>query len=121
MVAQMIAYGANREVLLDPLIGELSDDGDPREETIRKVSECMCGVRHAFVAMPGEEEFGAAFEPDVARDTPTPEQKLVARAIVDTVVQDGVQLMFLQGSAGTGKTCTVRAIIEMVRRGGKKC
>jgi hypothetical protein len=121
MVAQMIAYGANRETLLDLFIGELSDSGDTREDTIRKVSECISGVRHVFVAMPGEEEFGAAFQPDVARDTLTPEQNLVARAIVDAVVQDGVQLMFLQGSAGTGKTFTVRAIIEMLRRGGKKC
>jgi hypothetical protein len=40
----------------------------------------------------------------------TPEQQSVASQIIDAVMQKTDELMFLQGSAGTGKPFTVNAL-----------
>jgi ATP-dependent exoDNAse (exonuclease V) alpha subunit len=46
---------------------------------------------------------------------------MVVCGIVGVVVEDGRQLMFLPGSAGTGKTFTIRAVIDLLKQDGKKC
>jgi hypothetical protein len=50
----------------------------------------------------------------------TPEQHSVASHIIDTVMQKTDQLMFLQGSAGTGKTFMVKALIKALESTRKK-
>jgi hypothetical protein len=49
------------------------------------------------------------------------EQLIVANEIVESVIEQRGQLFFLQGSAGTGKTFTVRAIIAELRQRGQRC
>jgi hypothetical protein len=49
------------------------------------------------------------------------EQGIIGRAIVDAITGDHGQLFLLQGSAGTGKTFTVNAIVSELRRLGKRC
>jgi hypothetical protein len=51
----------------------------------------------------------------------TGEQRHVAGRIFEGVVNNTGQLFFLQGSAGTGKTWTVRVLTAELRRQGKKC
>jgi RecG-like helicase len=51
----------------------------------------------------------------------TLEQREVASSIIDCVVGNVDQLMFLQGSAGTGKTFTVQVIVGELRRRGMRC
>jgi hypothetical protein len=55
-----------RERLLDLFIGQLSNYEEMREDRIPKLTVCLAGVRYAFVAMPGDEEFGPPFEAHLA-------------------------------------------------------
>jgi hypothetical protein len=49
------------------------------------------------------------------------EQAAAAREIIDAVEQNSKHLMFLQGSAGTGKTPTVRVILSEKQRRHIRC
>jgi Cdc6-like AAA superfamily ATPase len=51
----------------------------------------------------------------------TPEQHSVASKIIKAALHEMHQLMFLQGSAGTGKTFTVKALINALQSHRKKC
>jgi ATP-dependent exoDNAse (exonuclease V) alpha subunit len=50
-----------------------------------------------------------------------PEQQAVAMQIFCAVINDTNQLMFLQGTAGTGKTFTIKAVITALESYRKKC
>jgi Cdc6-like AAA superfamily ATPase len=50
-----------------------------------------------------------------------PEQQNIALQIINAVTENGPNLLFLQGAAGTGKTFTVRTIIHYLRSQGRKC
>jgi RecG-like helicase len=51
----------------------------------------------------------------------TPEQHSVASKIIKAVLHETHQLMFLQGSAGTGKTFIVKALINALQSYREKC
>jgi hypothetical protein len=51
----------------------------------------------------------------------TPEQYYVASKIIEAVLHETRQLMFLHGSAGTGKTFTVKALISALQSHYKMC
>ena len=50
----------------------------------------------------------------------SPHQSEIASKIIDSVIKNTHQLIFLQGRAGTGKTFTVKVICEMLRSMGCK-
>jgi hypothetical protein len=49
------------------------------------------------------------------------EQRIIATEIISALLQEGPGLIFLQGSAGTGKTFTAAKLIEILRARGKNC
>jgi DNA replication protein DnaC len=51
----------------------------------------------------------------------TPEQSAVASEMIRAMMQETHQLIFLQGSAGTGKTFRVQAVISPLEYCGKNC
>jgi hypothetical protein len=59
--------------------------------------------------------------PESALSLLTPEQHSVASQIIDAMMQKTDQPMFLEESAGTGKTFTVKAVIKAVESTRKKC
>jgi hypothetical protein len=59
--------------------------------------------------------------PELALSLLTPMQHSVASQMIGAVMQKTDQLMFLQGSAGTGKTFTVKALIKALESTRKKC
>jgi chromosomal replication initiation ATPase DnaA len=54
-------------------------------------------------------------------DDLSPEQLVLARAIIDTVDHNSKQLIFFQGSAGTGKTHIVRVILSELQKKERLC
>jgi hypothetical protein len=78
-------------------------------------------VRRPFLRRGDEAEVPVPVDGDVGLEALTDHQSGVAREIINCILDDHCQLMFLQGSAGTGKTFTVRAIIESLRARGKHC
>jgi hypothetical protein len=59
--------------------------------------------------------------PQSALSLLTPVQHCVASQIINVVIQKTDQHMFLQGSAGTGKTFTVKALIRILESTRTKC
>jgi hypothetical protein len=117
-LAQMVYYGASRESLETHFCDQLADDGDTPDSVRRKID---------FLLHP----FDMSSHDGLRDDQPpissypvsllTSEQHSVASKIIKTVLHKTHQLMFLQGSAGTGKTLIVKALINAFQSHGKKC
>jgi DNA replication protein DnaC len=71
--------------------------------------------------MPEENEMSLAFAVDESLSVSTSEQYAVASQIIEAAAYHTDQFMFLQGSAGTGKTFTIKALIRRLQWLGKKC
>jgi Cdc6-like AAA superfamily ATPase len=66
--------------------------------------------------MPEENEMSLAFAVDESLSVSTSEQHAVASQIIEAAAYHTDQFMFLQGSAGTGKTFTSRHSSEGFNR-----
>jgi excinuclease UvrABC helicase subunit UvrB len=62
-----------------------------------------------------------ASPPDSALSLPTPDQYLVASQIIEAATHQTDQLVFLPGSARTGKTFTIKTLIKPFKSYRKKC
>jgi RecG-like helicase len=68
-----------------------------------------------------EDQMPLTSDPDLLLSVLTSEQHIVPSQIIDAVIHETHQLMFLQGSAGTGKTFTIKTMIAALQSVGKKC
>jgi ABC-type branched-subunit amino acid transport system ATPase component len=69
----------------------------------------------------GDDQLSISSDPDSHLSMLTPEQYSVAYKIIKAVLDETHQLMFLQGSAGTGKSFTTKALINAFQSHRKKC
>jgi hypothetical protein len=113
LFVQLSCYVSNGTELRDEFWRYLFDDSDIDESVLEKLSQLM----------QGENSFDQSSGPcnQTLLDMLTLKQKEVASSIIDCVVGNVDQLMFLQGSAGTGKTFTVQVIVGELRHRSMRC
>jgi hypothetical protein len=121
LLAQMVNYGADREILESRFSCQLADDGDTFDSVHRKIDRLLHRESCAFFDLQEEGEIAPPSVDHPAWSRLTEEQRIVASEIIDAVTRETHQLMFLQGSAGTGKTFMVKAVIAALESRGKKC
>jgi hypothetical protein len=116
----MVYYGASRESLETGFCDHLADHGDTPDSVRRKIDLLLHPFDMSSYNRLGDYQLSISFDPDFHLSLLTPEQHSVASKIITAVLHGTHQLMFLQGSAGTGKTFTVKALINALRSLGKK-
>jgi hypothetical protein len=121
LLVQMIAFGASRERLLVMFRNHLADLGDSDADINGKIDVLIAAQREPWGSHATDDNVLADMDEATAWGRLTVEQNAIAGEIVSAVLSDGPNLMFLQGSAGTGKTFTVSTIIEILRSRGKRC
>jgi hypothetical protein len=119
-LAQIIYYGASRESLEIRFCDHLADDGYTSNSVRHKIDLLL----HPF-GVPsydglGDDQLSISSDPDSHLSLVTPEQHAVASKIIKAVLHETYQFMFLQGSAGTGKTFTVKTLINALQFQSKK-
>jgi hypothetical protein len=100
----------------------LADEGDTVDSVHRKIGLLLhpdaypsCGTED------DDNQIPPTSVPRSALSLLTSEQCSLASQILDTVRHKADQLMFLQGSAGTGKIFTLEALIKALESCRKKC
>jgi hypothetical protein len=115
LFAQIVPYVSDKDGFKSRFWTYFFDDGDTDESVGDKIDHLMHPECH-----PSPEVLT-----DLSHDQPlsslTREQRKIALRIIKSVLGNKHQLLFLQGSAGTGKTFTVKALIAELARKGKKC
>jgi type II secretory pathway predicted ATPase ExeA len=100
---------------------QLADEGDIVDDIHRKIDLLLHSADYAYCDIHGNDQMPPIYDPDSSLTLLTPEQSSVASHITDAVIHETHQLMFLQGSAGIGKTFTVKTLISALRACGKRC
>jgi hypothetical protein len=122
LLAEMVRYGANRIPLEREFARRLADEKDTPDDVRRKIDQLL--DRRSYIT-PGNEPDNRqrpnTFDPQPELAKLNRKQRSFTSDIIRAVQNHSPQLMFLQGSAGTGKTHTVRALISILRAMGKKC
>jgi hypothetical protein len=121
LLAKMVYYGASRESLETRFCDHLADDGDTPDSVRRKIDLLLHPFEIPSYDGLGDDQPSISSDPDSHLSLLTPEQHSVASKIVKAVLHETQQLMFLQGSARTGKTVTVKALINALQSHLKKC
>jgi DNA polymerase III delta prime subunit len=121
LLVQMVNYGASRETLESRFWSQLADEGDTIDCVHRKINALLHPERSRCWDRPEENEMPLTSPVDEPLSVLTSEQHCVAAQIIDSVIHQTNQLMFLQGSAGTGKTFTIKALIRKLQSLGKRC
>jgi hypothetical protein len=98
----MVDYAARREAVETRLFGYLADDGDAPASVHRKIDRLLHHVDLASSDSLDDDHMFLSSDSDLF--LLTIEQHEVASKIIEAVLYQTHQLMFLQGSAGTGKT-----------------
>jgi hypothetical protein len=99
----------------------LADDGDTPDSVRRKVDLLLHPFDMSSYDGLGDDQLSISSDPDSHLSLLTPEQHSIASKIIKAVLHEIYQLMFLQGSAGTGKTFTVKPLINALQSYRKKC
>jgi Cdc6-like AAA superfamily ATPase len=118
---QMVHYGASRETLECQFRSQLADEGDTIDSVHRKIGALLHPESSACWDLQEENEMPSPFGVDESLSVLTSEQHAVASQIIEAGIYQTDQLMFLQGSAGTGKTLTINALIRRPQSSGRKC
>jgi ATP-dependent exoDNAse (exonuclease V) alpha subunit len=117
----MIDYGTSRESLETRFCDHLADDGDIPDSVRRKIDLLLRPFDISSYDGFGDDQLFISADPDSHLSLLTPEQHSVASKIIKTVLHETHQFMFLQGSAGTGKTFTIEALVNALQSYRKKC
>jgi hypothetical protein len=117
----MVVHGASREVSEARFWDHLADEGDTVDSLRRKIDLLLYPDAFISCDLQDDDQMPLTSPPESALSVLTPEQHSVASQIIDAVMQKTNQLMFLQGSAWTGKTFTVKALIKALESTQKKC
>jgi hypothetical protein len=121
LLAQMVYSGASRESLETRFCDHLADDGDTLDSVRPKIDLLLHLFNMSSYDGLGDDQLSISSNPDSHLSLLTPEQHSVAFKIIKAVLYETHQLMFLQGSAGTRKTFTVKALIDALQSHHKKC
>jgi hypothetical protein len=114
LLAQIAPYVSNRRDLECEFWQFLFDIGDTDDSVRRKLDEMLHPQACLTEAMSADSD-------DEPLACLTEGQRDVALQIIDGILNTGEQLFFLQGSAGTGKTYTVKALMREMARRGRTC
>jgi hypothetical protein len=112
LLAQMVYYGASRKSLETRFCDHLADDGDTLDSVRRKIDLLLQPFNMPSCDDLGDDQRSISSDSDSHLSLLIPEQHFVASKITKAVLHEAHQLRFLQGSAGTGKTVTVKALIN---------
>jgi hypothetical protein len=121
LLAQIVYSGASRESLKTVFFDHLADDRDTPDSVRRKIDLLLHPFDMSSYDGLGDDQLSISSDPDSHLSLLTPEQYSVAAKIIKAVSYETRQLVFLQGSAGTGKTFTVKALISALQSHPKKC
>jgi hypothetical protein len=119
LVILLVRNGASFDLLCPEFVEVLADAGDSEIDVSVKLEALM----DSFIDPPLDHEL----VPPVSKaeaviwDELNDEQKVAADAILGAVMDKSAQLMFLEGSAGTGKTFLVRHLLDTLRSRGTRC
>jgi hypothetical protein len=118
-----VQSGAIDQMLFDDFKDDTRDEGD-RDDSIRRKMETIIGrlrsIMHPFT-IEGLCSSTSYEGLSLSLAMLASEQAAVATEIISAVQQNTKKLMFLQGSAGTGKTHTFRVILSELHRLGIRC
>jgi hypothetical protein len=120
LLAQMVDYGASRESLETRFCDHLADDGDTPDSVRRKIDLLLHPFDMSSYDGLGDDQLSISSDSDSHFSLLTFEQHSVASKIIKAVLHETHQLIFLQGSAGTGKTFTAKALINALQSHRKK-
>ena len=118
--AILVINGANLKTIVSKFYQKMIDrESDTKADLIDKINKIVYRIQKPS-------NFGSVESSILRRDSGlslndlSQHQREVASKIIDSVVNNIHQLIFLQGRAGTGKTFTVKVICEMLRSMGCK-
>jgi predicted ribonuclease YlaK len=111
-----VRNGANFDLLFPDFVAALADAGDSEIAVRVKLDAIMNSFLEPYL----DHELRPPLSMTEAAiwDELNEEQKGAAGAIMGTVLDKSAQLIFLQGSAGTGKTFLVRHLLDILRSRG---
>jgi hypothetical protein len=115
LLVQLVYYGASRETLETRFCDHLVDDGDTSDSVRCKIDLLLHPFDMSSYDGLGDDQLSVSSDPDSHLSLLTPEQHSVASKIIKAVLHETRQLMFLQGSARTGKTFTVKALTNALQ------
>jgi hypothetical protein len=98
----------------------LTDDGDTPDSVRRKIDLLLHPFDMPSYDGPGDDKLSISSNLDSHLSLLTPEQHSVASKIIRAVLHETHQLMFVQGSVGTGKTFIVEPLINVLQSHRKK-
>jgi hypothetical protein len=99
----------------------LADDEDTTDSVRRTIDLLLCPFNMSSDDGLGDDQLSISPDHDSHLPLLTPEQHSVASKMIKAVLHEIHQLVFLQGSTGTGKIFTVKALINALQSHGKKC
>jgi hypothetical protein len=120
-LAQTVYYGASRESLETRFCDHLVDGGDTPDSVRRKIDLLLHSFDMTSDDSLSDDQLSISSDPDSHLSRLTPEQHSIASKIIKAVLHETYQLMFLQGSAGTGKTFTIKSLINALQSHRKQC
>jgi hypothetical protein len=121
LLAQMVYYGASREPLETRFCGHLADDGDTPDSVCRKIDLLLHLVDMRSYCHLFDDQLSVSSDPHSHLSVLTPEQYSIASKIIEAVLQEKDQLIFLEGSAGAVKTFTVKTLVPAFQSHRQKC
>jgi hypothetical protein len=121
LLAEMVYYDASRESLETRFCDHLADDGDAPDSVRRKIDLLLHPFDMSSYDGLSDDQLSISSDFDSHSSLLTPEQHSVASKMIKAVLHETRQLMFLQSSAGTGKTFTVKTLINALQSHRKKC
>jgi hypothetical protein len=112
LLAQMVKYRASREHLEEQFFENLRADDEETEDSVHyKMTALLCNEIYPDGGQ-NEDQNIRMLDPNSELSCLIGEQLYVATQIINAVLQNTHQLLFLQGAAGTGKTFTVNTLIK---------
>jgi hypothetical protein len=117
----MVYCDTSRESLETRFCDHLADDGDTPDSVHRKIDLLLYPFDTSSHNGLGDDQLSISSDLDSYSPLLTPEQHSVTSNIIKAMLDETRQLMFLQGSAGTGKTFTVKALVNALQSHRKKC
>jgi hypothetical protein len=117
-----VELGASFEALFDEFSDRLGDEGDDLAAIRAKIEHVLAEFGPRFDGLKEKVAAEEGFEYASSNLSDLSDEKCaIASEIIRSVERRSPKLMFLQGSAATGKTHTGRAILSELHRRGVRC
>jgi excinuclease UvrABC helicase subunit UvrB len=112
VLAQMADYGASRKPSEARFRGHLADGGNNLDSVCRNIDFLFHPVDLASFDRLSDDHISVSSDPDSHSSLLTSDQHSVVSKIIEAVLHETHQLMFLQGPCGTGKSFTIEDLIN---------